>query len=267
MKGTALRSILRIAIMAAILAVSTWTASAQTEFQLQLGKLRNPFAQEDAQKYVTSLVLTVQQASQWKYGDSFFFLDYIVDREIDGFNDRDFYAEWYPTLSIGKLQQAEASLGPISDIAIIAGINMGGDAKVLKFLPGFRASWDIPGFLFLNTDLTAYIDRNLGEEKGGAPKEGHSFTFDVNWAAPFKIGAQAFAIRGHVEYTGSRSNELGVRYDGSVLAQPQFVWDLGQAIADEPNQLLAGFEYQYWRNKLGTDEDENTIQFLVVWRL
>ena len=266
MAGTALRSIQRTAVMAVMLAASISTgrtASAQTEFHLQAGKLRNPFAQ----KSVESLVLTVQQASQWKLGDSFFFLDYIVDRTRDGFNDRDFYAEWYPTLSIGKLKQTEARLGPISDVAFIAGINMGADAKVFKFLPGLRASWDIPGFLFLNTDLTAYIDRNFGVKKDGAPKEGNSFTFDVNWAAPFKIGEQAFAIMGHMEYIGSRSNELGGRYDGSILAQPQFVWDLGQAMANEPNQFLLGFEYQYWRNKLGTDEDENTIQFLVVWRL
>ena len=263
MKGTALRSIQRIAAVAAILIASTCTASAQTEFHLQAGKLRNPFAK----KSVESLVLTVQQASRWKLGDSFFFLDYIVDRERDGFNDRDFYAEWYPTLSIGKLRRAEAGLGPISDAAFIAGINMGGDAKVLKFLPGLRVSWNIPGFLFLNTDVTAYIDKNFGVRKGGAPKEDHSFTFDVNWAAPFKIKSQAFAIMGHVEYIGGRSNELEERYDGSILAQPQFVWDVGQAVANEPNQFMLGFEYQFWLNKLGTDEDENTVQFLVVWRL
>ena len=261
LKRYAVWTVMTVAATTAVAA--TTTASAQTEFHLQAGKLRNPFAQ----KSVQSLVFTVQQASQWKLGDSFFFLDYIIDRETDGFNDRDFYAEWYPTLSIGKMQQSDASLGLISDLAIIAGINMGGDAKVFKFLPGFRASWDIPGFLFLNTDLTAYIDQNFGVAKGGAPKEGHSFMFDVNWAAPFEVGNQSFAIMGHAEYIGSRSNELGGRYDASILAQPQFVWDVGRAAAGEPNQLLLGFEYQYWRNKIGTDDDENTIQFLVVWRL
>ena len=171
MKCNVYNSIKRFAVcfMMSLAAMSTAstasTAFAQTEFHLQAGKLRNPFAQ----KSVQSLVLTVQQASQWKLGDSFFFLDYVIDRETDGFNDRDFYAEWYPTLSIGKMQQTDASLGLISDLAIIAGINMGGDAKLFKFLPGFRASWDIPGFLFLNTDLTAYIDQNFGVAKGGAP--------------------------------------------------------------------------------------------------
>ena len=26
------------------------------------------------------------------------------------------------------------------------------------------------------------------------------------------------------------------------------------------------FHYQYWRNKLGADEDENAPQLLVIWR-
>ena len=32
------------------------------------------------------------------------------------------------------------------------------------------------------------------------------------------------------------------------------------------NHLLVGKEYQYWRNKLGADEDENAPQLLVIWR-
>ena len=258
-------AVLTLVLTAAISMAST--ASAQTEFHLQIGKLRNPFAQKNKPRDVTSLVFTVQQASQWMLGDSFFFLNYTTDKERDGFNDRDFYAEWYPTLSIGKLQQSSASPGLIDDLAIISGFNAGGDAKLFKFLPGLRLSWNIPGFLFLNTDLTAYFDRSSGVDKGGAPKEGHSFMFDVNWASAFEIGSQFFEITGHAEYIGSRSNELGGRYDGSILAQPQFVWDLGRALADEPNQLLAGVEYLYWRNKIGTDQDEHSVQILVVWRL
>ncbi len=53
---------------------------------------------------------------------------------------------------------------------------------------------------------------------------------------------------------------------GSILAQPQFTWDLGRAILGAPHQLMAGIEYQYWRNKLGTDLDESIAQLLLVWR-
>ena len=163
---TAFAGIFLVALMA------TQTAAfSQTEFHLQYGKHKNPFSAATQQTFV----FTVQQAAGWKLGDSFFFIDYLDDDERDGFNDRDFYGEWYPTLSLGKLANRELRVGPIRDFALIAGVNVGGDANVVKYLPGLRASWDLPGFAFLNTDLTAYIDDNIGVEGGGAPKEDNSF--------------------------------------------------------------------------------------------
>ena len=246
--------------LVALLATQT-AAFSQTEFHLQYGKHKNPFSAATQQTFV----FTVQQAAGWKLGDSFFFIDYLDDDERDGFNDRDFYGEWYPTLSLGKLANKELRVGPIRDFALIAGVNVGGDANVVKYLPGLRASWDLPGFLFLNTDLTAYIDDNIGGE-GSAPQTDNSFLLDVNWALPINIGSLSLAIVGHAEYLGSHANEFGEDLKSSILAQPQFTWDLGKEIG-APNQFMVGIEYQYWLNKLGTDEDESTAQLLVVWRL
>ena len=250
-------------ILVVVLLGTQTVALAQTEFHLQYGKHKNPFSVAEQR----TVVFTVQQASGWKFGDSFFFLDYLDDSARDGFNDRDFYAEWYPTLSFGKLLNKELRVGPIGDFALIAGVNISGDAEVAKYLPGLRASWDLPGFLFLNTDLTAYIDDNTGLVGGGAPKTDNSFMVDVSWAFPFSVGSQSLAIVGHAEYLGSCTNELDQNVKGSILAQPQFIWDLGKAIVGAPHQFMVGIEYQYWRNKLGTDEDESTPQLLLVWRL
>ena len=74
----------------------------------------------------------MQNALNWQLGDSFFFVDIIDDGGHDGFNDKNLYGEWYPTLSFGKLAGKELSLGPIRDIALIGGINLDGDANVLK---------------------------------------------------------------------------------------------------------------------------------------
>lgn len=238
-------------------------AMAQTEFHFKYGAQVNPFS---GSRHRT-LVFSVQNASTWKLGDSFFFIDYVNDGERDGFNDRDFYGEWYPTLSFGRLAKKALRIGPIIDFALVAGVNAGSDAKVRKYLPGVRASWSVPGFLFVNSDLTAYIDDNAGVAGGGAPKAGNSFMFDVSWLLPIQVGKQSFAFRGHAEYLGGRSNEFGEDVRASILAQPQLVWDAGQAIAGEPHQFMAGAAFQYWRNKLGTDEDEAIAQLLVVWRM
>ncbi len=70
----------------------------------------------------------------------------------------------------------------------------------MKYLPGLRVSWDLPWFLFLNTDLTAYLDDNAGLAAGGAPETGNSFMFDVSWAFPFEVGGQSLSVAGHAEY-------------------------------------------------------------------
>lgn len=249
------------AALAAVLAVSG-TAPAQTEFQFQYGEQLNPFTGTGEQTFV----LTILRASGWEFGDSFFFVDYVDDGSGDGFNERDFYAEWYPTLSLGKLSGRELRLGPMADFSLVAGFNAAGDGRVLKYLPGLRVSWDAPGFLFLNTDLTAYIDDTAGLAAGGPPASGDSFMIDVSWSLPFAAGGQSLAFAGHAEYIAGTTDELDREIRGWVLAQPQLTWDLGQALAGAPNRLLAGIDYQYWRNKFGTDLDESMAQLLLVWR-
>ena len=255
-----LPSLLRCVLGACLMALaSTSTAAAQAEFHYQYGKLTNPFS--GAQEKTS--ILTVQHATGWSLGDSFFFVDILHDGVQDGFNDLDLYGEWYPTLSFSRLSGSQIQLGPIRDIAFIGGINFNADADFFKYLPGARISWQAPGFLFLNTDFTAFIDANTG---AGAPKSSNSFMFDVSWGASFQIGSQSFFFGGHAEYIGGTTDEFGNQGKGWILAQPQLTWDLGAAFG-AANHLLVGVEYQYWRNKLGVHEqDDNVPQLLVIWR-
>ena len=254
----------RHACVAVLVLATPSAAAAQTEFHIQYGSLDNPFSGKSEQ----TVILTFQHALSWSLGDSFFFTDFIDDVAVDGFNDRDFYGEWYPTLSLGKLANRKVGAGPLRDIALIGGINFGGDADYFKYLPGVRASWDVPGFYFLNTDVTAFIDANTGLEKGGgAPKTSNGWMFDVNWGSAINAGSQSFVFTGHAEYIGGVTDELGGDVKGWLLAQPQFMWDVGKAVADKANQIFLGVEYQYWLNKLGTDLDEYAAQLLIVWRL
>jgi nucleoside-specific outer membrane channel protein Tsx len=249
-------------------AFSHSTASADwstTELQYQYGKLVTPeFAGGgDANTHI----LTLQHASGWGFGDVFFFVDSLHDNRKDNFNDNDLYGEIYVNFSLSKLLDKPIALGSLRDVGIIAGLNAGKDAKVLKYLPGLRLSWDVPGFAFLNSDFMAYLDDSAGAAKGGAPKESDSFLIDFNWAYPFNLGAQSFSIEGHVEYAGSRTNEFGGNVGHWLFAQPQLRWDAGKTLYDKPNQLFLGMEYQYWQNKLGDNRTtENRPQLLVVWR-
>ena len=237
-------------------------AEAQTEVHYQYGSLMNPFNESS---YGTA-VLTLQHASFWRFGDNFFFVDVIDDGVNDGFNDNDFYGEWYSNLSLGKLAGRDLATGPFTDFGLLGGVAAGGDPNFLQWLSGVRVSWRLPGFVFLNTDMMTGVDRSGGLDSGGAPKAGNRLIFDVNGLLPFNIGSQAFSISGHIEYVGSTSDELGNDVNAWVLAQPQLRWDIGQAVGGSANGLFGGIEYQYWRNKLGTEIDENVVQLLVVWQ-
>ena len=99
---------------------------------------------------------------------------------------------------------------------------------------------------------------------------------DFNWAYPFKIGSTSWSIEGHIEYIDGADTEEFVSGVGKVgegereswiLAQPQLRLDLGEVMYGQAGQLFVGIEYQYWDNKLGDkDTDESVVQALAVWR-
>ena len=255
-RGTSLRATVLIGV--SVLLASSVTA--QTDFAWQYGSLVNPFTEDGATS--TTSILTFQNASAWKYGGSFFFIDFLNDADADGFNDTEFYGEWYPTLSFGKLSGKEIKIGPIRDISIIGGINFDGDANVFKLLPGIQLSWSVPGFIFLNTDFTAMIDASDGVPNGAPKTDDIGFMFDVSWLLPFKIGPANLAFTGHAEYISKVTNELGFEVKAWILAQPQLTVDV-----TGEGWLHAGVEMQYWGNKLGSTHDEFAPQLLVVWRM
>ena len=242
---------------ALLLAAAPAAASAQTEMHFQYGSHTNPFAKTSTR----TAVVTVQHASFWRLGDNFLFIDVIDDGVNDGFNDNDFYGEWYSSISLTKLRGGGLESGPVADLGLIFGFAAGADANVFQSLAGGRISWRLPGFVFLNTDFMGSVDESGGLDSGGAPKAGNRFVFDINGLLPFSLGNQPFSITGHAEYAGPTTNELGDDVPFSILAQPQLRWDIG-----DDNGYFVGIEYQYWRNKLGTDVDENIVQLLVVWR-
>lgn len=255
-------------VLSTALVSGPWTSHAfdwsVTELQFQYRELVVPDFLGGRHAYTP--IVTLQHADGWRYGENFLFLDYLHDAVKDGFNDDDLYGEWYGSLSISKLFDQALHHGIFRDVGVIFGINAAADAKVFKWLPGVRVSWDIPGFSFLNSDFMAYLDGSRGLKHNGAPRESHSWMIDINWGRPFTIGTQKFSLEGHAEYAARRHNELGFVVNDWILAQPQLRWDTGHALWGQSDCLFLGIEYQYWWHKLGGNTDENTLQLLVVLR-
>ncbi len=256
----------QLALLASCLQVAGGTARAQgfsvTEFHYQGGGALRPHrVSPDGFQHV----MTFQHASAWNYGENFLFVD--MQCCAGAVANRDVYLEWYPYVSLGAVTGRNISWGFIRDVGPLGGLSWGAQSRILKITPGFRFQLDLPGFAFANIDYQYQMDRSQGLAAGGAPKEGNSHTFDFNWGLPFEIGGGAFSFEGHGEWQSSRANEFGGRFPYWILLQPQFRFDVGNALFSQPGRFFAGIEFQVWTNKFGfRDADEVLPQLLAVFR-
>jgi nucleoside-specific outer membrane channel protein Tsx len=209
-------------------------------------------------------IITFQHAGGHKYGDNFFFVDH--SRVKDGKSE--FYGEWYSNFSLGTITGNDMSFGAVKDVGLLAGFNFAPAVDSTWFLPGVRLALDLPGFAFANLDITGY---NHVTTATGSSEEESSYMLDFNWAYPFKAGGFSWSIEGHAEYIAGRDvinsdGSKGAAKEAWILAQPQIRMDLGEALGNEAGNFYVGLELQYWQNKLGVkDQDESTVQLLTVW--
>ena len=106
-----------------------------TEIHLQLGNLDVPsFAGGGNAEHV---IFTLQHASEWTYGDNFFFID-VVDSRRPNAQDFDLYSEAYANFSLGKITGNRVGAGLVSDVGLIGGFNWAADANVRKYVAGVR---------------------------------------------------------------------------------------------------------------------------------
>lgn len=251
----------------------TWS---NTEVQLQAG---GEFESTGVPGQSTGTITTFQHAGGWEYGDNFFFIDNTSYSGKNGLADsKEFYGEWYSTFSLGAITGNDLSFGPVKDIGIVMGANYAPEVDSTWFLPGVNLALDLPGFAFANLNISAFTHASGADSSLAgnfdAPfsiiDEDTSFMIDFAWAYPFKIGSTSWSIEGHVEYIDGRKqvNNFGTtELESWFLFQPQVRLDVGELIGTPSNRLFAGIEYHYWKNKLGADGlDENTVQFLAVWR-
>lgn len=204
-------------------------------------------------------IITIENAAAWNWGSSFFFVDILHSDSRDG-RAREVYGEWYPSASIGKLRGRPLSLGPVRDVSVTAGVNMGAKtngAAPLVFLPGLTFDLKVPAFAFFTLGTYAYVDRG---RFGGTPvNHGTSFQVTPSWSLPIVTPRVRFRFDGFLDYIGSHAGA-----PHQLLTQPQLKLDVG-SLWDAPGRLYVGTEWQYWKNKFGVPGlTESFPQALVV---
>lgn len=229
---------------------------------------------------------TLENASGWTWGDTFFFLDYIDadNKQARGSNfgnlDVDekssfYYMEFSPRVSLSWLTGQDLSAGPLKDVYAAFTYEKGnGGPGTENYLYGIGTAWNAPGFAYLNANLYAvkvnnhiFFDHDFqASDKGN----GHTYQLTVNGAYPFAIGDQDFVVDGYIDWRAP-SKDAGTQT--SVGSSIQIKWDAGKALFGEGRKLYVGTELNMWHNKYGirpidgsTDGfDQTAVQALVKY--
>ncbi|WP_136248234.1 outer membrane protein OmpK [Halomonas borealis] len=196
-------------------------------------------------------ILTVANATGWTYGDSFFFVDVTnLDQGRDGENDfGGAHAEWNLRGNIGKTLGVDLSAGPVTGLYVSGQLDIDRNRTVNKttHLAGLSADLAVPGFQFFKVFAMYRNDES-------ASAEGSSEQYTAAWNLPFTLVGASFSFEGFVDYITDEGD-----LEDQLLTQPQLVWHATE-------HLGVGLEYQYWENKFGlADTDESHPQAMVRW--
>jgi len=210
-----------------------------TEVQLLYG---NGFELGPAEREI----ITLQHASGWRYGSNFFFFDIVRPFA----SDTTIYGEWYSRFSLRRIAGKDRASGLLGDISASVAINAGNGFRA--YLAGTTLHFNAPRFNFLMLDVMVYDDR---------AREGATYIVTPAWDLPFEIGRAKFRFRGFIDLIGAEGD-----FSWQLLTQPQLLIDVGSVWGDT-GRFWAGVEYQYWKNKYGIENVQETVpQIMIMWR-
>lgn len=260
-----LSKLLLAACLAPLHAVALEWSATEIEY-LRSSRFREPGNTNDVGKHIVSL----QHANGYSLGRNFLFVDLIKsgnqERDFSGNPEspREIYGEAYTTLSLSRLSGTPLAGGPLRDVGLTAGLNLG--SKNSQFNPeprvtlaGVTVDFAVPRGFF-NVDLLGYWDH--GCNSLGCPDYRATYQITPAWSIPFSLGGVDGEFAGFIDFIGAR----GAGTVHQVLSQPQLRFDIGKPLGRK-GQLYAGIEYQYWRNKFGNGGvDESHPQLLLAWK-
>jgi nucleoside-specific outer membrane channel protein Tsx len=229
-----------------------------TELMFQWGDrfdLQSNFPDE-----TSTMTVSLEHYSTWKYGDNFFFTDAAFDLNGNGGSDARtvIYTEYYPTFSLSKITGNSFSAGPIRDVSVAFGINVDGDG-FLALLYGGKLDLNVPGFDFINFQAYVYdtvrdpFNRNLDT----------TYQFTTAWQKRIVLSSRVkLLFKGFADMIGERGQGVKRQF----LTQPQLLLDVGALTGGQENKLFIGTEVRYWKNKFGTNVDEFAPQVAVAFK-
>jgi nucleoside-specific outer membrane channel protein Tsx len=211
-------------------------------------------------KTQSMFTITINNYTQFKYGDSFAFVDMYQGDFVDGSNAK-LYTEWHPRILINKFYDQKAPLlGVIGNYGVGAEINVGNN--FVAYLVGPSFDFFLPANIYVGLNLY-YRYSSLWIP--GAALNVYENTFQISpyWTVPFSIGPVPFLFTGFLD-------TYRYSYGGmDVMFQPELMVDVLAPFGAKANTLFAGIEW-YLHSYVfdgGTRHTVSAPQAMIQWNI
>ncbi|HET8724590.1 MAG TPA: ion channel protein Tsx [Anaeromyxobacteraceae bacterium] len=212
--------------------------------------------------------LTLNNYTQFKYGDSFFFVDFYQGEFINpitGLPDGNakLYGEWHPRILINKFidPKAPPAFGFIGNWGVAGEINVGNNfaayligPSVDLFLP-----WNIyVGMAFYYRYSALWIAPGVG-----GTIYTNTWQFSPYWTVPFDIGPVPFLFTGFLDMYQYSTGGV------DVMFQPELLVDVLAPFGGKKNTFFAGIEW-YLHSYVFDGFARHTVsapQVMVQWNI
>lgn len=182
--------------------------------------------------------ITLEHASSWRYGESYFFSNIFNRRDVG----TELYAEFYPRITWKSITQKPSPVSLLDDFSLVAGINIGNlprNDPFKAYLFGLGLKFNVPAMDYLKLDVMAFKSDNVDTT---------GIQVSPIWGMKFNLGKHRFLFKGFLDWQSTKATGK----KATILAQPQLLLDIGH-YWHHSNQFYAGVEYSYWYNKFGLD--------------
>jgi nucleoside-specific outer membrane channel protein Tsx len=202
--------------------------------------------------------MTFENATGYKHGDSFFFLDVTAPGQAkDSARTTEMYGEWSPRFSLGKTFGFIKDGGFIKDVLFTNTFEFGNNSsdQSRTNLHGVALDFNIRNFAFFSWNF--YVRDNLDKE-GTTTQSTFAYKLPISIGESIKLDYSAYIDIVH----GDEGDTEAHSHTGQ-----QFKIDLGH-LYKVPDTLFAGFEYQVWNKKFGIKDgkEEYNLKYFVQWQ-
>jgi nucleoside-specific outer membrane channel protein Tsx len=220
-------------------------------------------------KTQSMFTLTLNNYTQFKYGDSFFFVDMYQGDFVNPFDINEsagnakIYGEWHPRILINKFidPKAPPAFGVLGNWGVAGEINVGNNFSA--YLVGPSIDLFLPWNIYVGMAFYyRYSQLWLAPVPGGTVYTS-TWQFSPYWTAPFQIGPVPFVFTGFLDMYQYSTGGV------DVMFQPQLLVDVLAPFGGKANTFFAGIEW-YLHSYVfdgGTRHTVSAPQAMVQWNI